>query len=322
MSLFSGLGDLLGDAAAPIGAGLGFLAGGPTGAAIGASIGGGLAQGAAGEEATAAQLAAQEQARQDYLAGVNRAQENLMNLFPQASQMLGGGYRDAFNLMQQATPAQMQMAQQGNVNAQQTLLNSLPQMQNAILGGAIDYSALGGPQSVNVDTSFLQNAQAPTGQLDFSQLLGGQAPTQNQALQDMIERINLNAVGNFSNLFGNGKVNLPGMEDMNPMLPPPTGEAPAPVAPPVSTGTFTPADPTTQTPIVGDASGWVAPTPQMPSITPLEEFPALTIGGVGGPVNPITNISGLNQQNATGGLLGGVGLPPNFLELMSQVNQG
>ena len=87
----------------------------------------------------------------------------------------------------------MQAFQQGNQQGQQTLFNSLPQIQNALLGGSLDFSQFAPQQQQMPDTSFFQQ-QLP----QF-----GQAPQQ-QPQQQTLQRPN-----NLAALLAGG-VNLGG----------------------------------------------------------------------------------------------------------------
>ena len=92
------------------------------------------------------------------------AREAAIPLFGQARQDLQQGFQGALDVFGQALPAQTQAFQQGNIGAQQQLLAGLPQFQNAILGGQVDFSQL---QPVQVQTPNLGF---------FQQRLPGTAP--------------------------------------------------------------------------------------------------------------------------------------------------
>lgn len=84
-----------------------------------------------------------------------QARSDLFKLFPAAQQNIQQGFQGALDVFGQSIPAQTQAFQQGNVGAQQQLLAGLPQIQNALLGGAIDYSQLQ-PVNVQADLGFAQ----------------------------------------------------------------------------------------------------------------------------------------------------------------------
>ena len=100
--------------------------------------------------AIAATSAATEQARDD----INR-------LFPQAQARGQQGYQQALDVFGQSLPAQMDTFQQGNIGAQQAILSGLPQIQNALMGGNIDYSGFQPYQTQMPDTGFF-NQQLPS----------------------------------------------------------------------------------------------------------------------------------------------------------------
>lgn len=98
--------------------------------------------GGAAKDAAKQQTKALEEAQNITQQAVSQARSEIMDLFPQAQQSNLAGYQSALDLFNTSAPQQMQMAQQGNQNAQATLLAGLPQMNNALLGAPIDYSAL------------------------------------------------------------------------------------------------------------------------------------------------------------------------------------
>ena len=105
-----------------------------------------------------------------------RARKDLGELFPQARQDVQRGFQGALDVFGQSLPAQTQAFQQGNVGAQQTLINALPQIQNAILGGQVDLSSFQ-PQKVDVDTSFFQQDLPgfPRGTIQNPTFTGGES---------------------------------------------------------------------------------------------------------------------------------------------------
>lgn len=98
--------------------------------------------GGAAKEASKQQTAALEEAQALTQEGVAQARSDINQLFPMAQQNILSGATGAMDVFNQTAPQQMQLAQQGNVNAQQALLAGLPQMQNALLGNSIDYSGM------------------------------------------------------------------------------------------------------------------------------------------------------------------------------------
>lgn len=102
----------------------------------------------------------QDKARESAVTETNKstaqARQDLFNLFPAAEQRAQQGFQGALDVFGQALPAQAQVFQQGNVAAQQQLLSGLPQFQNAILGGNVDFSQLQPTQLQQPDLSFFQ----------------------------------------------------------------------------------------------------------------------------------------------------------------------
>lgn len=118
----------------------------------------GMAGGLTGETAlqgTAMSVAEQRLAREQQLALTERARQELTDIFPAAIQNQRQGFQGALDIFGQSLPQQSQALTQGSMNAQQTLAASLPQFQNAILGGQVDFSAFQ-PRAVSADFGFAQ----------------------------------------------------------------------------------------------------------------------------------------------------------------------
>lgn len=144
--------------------------------------------GGAEKKAAKAQQKGIEKGIQATQQATNQARQDINRLYPAAQENLLAGFQGALDVFGQSLPAQTQAFQQGNVNAQQSLLAGLPMMQNAILGGQIDYSQLQ-PRQVNVNTDFFsqqlpqftsgfeaqQPAQQPQSNPRKDFLLGGNA---------------------------------------------------------------------------------------------------------------------------------------------------
>jgi len=96
-------------------------------------------------------------------------------LFPAAQQNAQQGFQGALDVFGQSIPAQTGVFQQGNVAAQNQILAGLPQMQNAILGGQVDYSALQPTQLQMPDLSFLQQ-QLPQTVDPYAPVMGPENP--------------------------------------------------------------------------------------------------------------------------------------------------
>jgi len=111
--------------------------------------------GGAEKKAAKAQQAGIEKGIQATQQSTEQARNDLFKLYPAAQQNLQQGFQGALDVFGQSLPAQTQVFQQGNVGAQQQLLAGLPQIQNALLGGAIDYSQFQ-PVSLQPDISFAQ----------------------------------------------------------------------------------------------------------------------------------------------------------------------
>jgi len=92
--------------------------------------------------------------------GKARARGDLTTIFPQAGESLRGGFQGALDVFGQALPQQAQAFQGGNIEAQQTLVNSLPQLQNAILGNPVNFGGFNASQQQLPNLGFA-NQQLP-----------------------------------------------------------------------------------------------------------------------------------------------------------------
>lgn len=115
--------------------------------------------GSTARDAAREQVKSAEQSQELIKEGVGQARDDVNRIFPEARQAQGQGFQNALDIFSQTLPQQADLYQQGNVGAQQALLSGLPQMNNAILGNAIDYSAMQ-PQQLGYNMDFSQGNQA------------------------------------------------------------------------------------------------------------------------------------------------------------------
>jgi len=126
-----------------------------------------------------AQIAANAAAQGNIEQRAGQARQDALNLIPIGDINRNIGFEAARNVLSQSQPQQLSAFQQGNVGAQGTIARGLPQIQQAILGGATDFSGFQ-PQTVQFDPSFLQTPFPqfifPTGQnaAGLAALLQGQ----------------------------------------------------------------------------------------------------------------------------------------------------
>ena len=120
--------------------------------------------GGAEKKAAKAQTAAIREGQEITKEATEQARKDVMNLYPQARQDALGGFQGALDVFNQALPQQASLFQQGNVGAQQALLAGLPQIQNAILGGEIDYSGFQPTVMQQPDFSFANQNIMPAAQ--------------------------------------------------------------------------------------------------------------------------------------------------------------
>ena len=167
------------------------------GAAIGGSVLGAVSSRNASRRAASSQEAGQAEALAAVERGTREARESAIPLFQDAQQNALQGFGSALDLQNQISPAQMSAFQQGNQNAQSSLLAGLPQFQNAILGGRVDMSALQqGP--IQVDQN-LFNQQLP----DFTSINQSLNPTPQQPTTGFPGGGLFGGSGNFSGFQNN-----------------------------------------------------------------------------------------------------------------------
>jgi len=129
----------------------------PTAAVLGGSaILGAFASDRASKRATKASTQGADRARADLARSQAQARGDLFKLFPTAQQNVAQGFQGALDVFGQSLPAQTDVFQQGNVGAQQALINALPQFQNAILGSPVDFSSFQPTQIQTPDLGFFQ----------------------------------------------------------------------------------------------------------------------------------------------------------------------
>jgi len=117
---------------------------------------GSVASSKASSKASKATAAGASTAAEETRRSTEQAREDLFKLFPAAQENAAAGFQGALDIFGQSLPAQSQVFQQGNVAAQQQLLAGLPQFQNAILGGNVDFNQLQPTQLQQPDLSFFQ----------------------------------------------------------------------------------------------------------------------------------------------------------------------
>jgi len=128
-------------------------------AVVASAVIGSIASKKAGDKAIKASGKAGDKAAQITRDAANEARAESKTLFAGAQQNAGLGFQGALDVFGQSLPQQVNAFQQGNVGAQQQILAGLPQIQNAILGGNVDLSALQ-PTNIQTDLGFF-NQQLP-----------------------------------------------------------------------------------------------------------------------------------------------------------------
>ena len=118
---------------------------------------GGDILGGTDDSAQQAQMAANRESTALIADMAEQARGDVVPLFGQASENLYAGNQAALDLFGQTIPQQFDAMQTGNVGAQQQVADALPQMQNALMGLPVDYSAMQ-PQRLNFDTGYAQQS--------------------------------------------------------------------------------------------------------------------------------------------------------------------
>lgn len=119
------------------------------------SIFGGGATGAS-ERTQATQTGIDNETRSYIDKMTNMGRADINKYFGQGQDFRQQGLGNAFNLISGALPQQLNMFNQGNYGAQNQIANTLPQVQNALMGLPVDPNAFQAKQ-MRPDISFLQN---------------------------------------------------------------------------------------------------------------------------------------------------------------------
>jgi len=115
----------------------------------------------ASEQSQAAQISANAATERFIREQSGQARQDVLNLFPQAQQVGAQGFQGALDVISGGIPQQLGAFQQGNVGAQQITSQTLPQIQNAILGLPVNQGVFT-PQEITTDLSFLSGLTVPT----------------------------------------------------------------------------------------------------------------------------------------------------------------
>ena len=78
----------------------------------------------------------------------DQARSEINKYIPMATQSRNQGFQRQADFLSSALPTTMGMMQQGNMGAQDVLAGSMPQIQNALMGGNVDYGFLQ-PRKIN-----------------------------------------------------------------------------------------------------------------------------------------------------------------------------
>jgi len=101
-----------------------------------------------------------------------QARADALSIYPDIFTNIGLGGQGALDTLNKMIPAQMAFSREGNMAAQQTLMNTMPQVRNAILGAPVDMNFAGKPyigspvQSVDVQMPGFVNPSAAPAMFD------------------------------------------------------------------------------------------------------------------------------------------------------------
>jgi len=130
-----------------------------------------------------------------------KARQDINKFIPAATQSRLAGTQQAMDLLSRSAPMTMDAFQQGNMGAQNILAGSMPQIQNALMGGAVNYDFMQ-PQRVNVDLQGLlagvPNVYNPPRQEDQSP--PGNVPAPNIGIPDIFKGNQFAAGGGYRGL--------------------------------------------------------------------------------------------------------------------------
>lgn len=90
---------------------------------------------------------------------IAQARQDIFKLFPEAQKSRQQGLNAGLSLFNQAYPQMQNTFQQGNVQAQQALIGGLPQIQNSIMGRAVDLRGMQPVQLQQPQGLTMPNAQ-------------------------------------------------------------------------------------------------------------------------------------------------------------------
>lgn len=161
----------------------------PVGVAIGATAGATVGAATLDRKSQKEAVKSQENQRNASQAFIEKMMEqtrgDLFKLYPSIQDTQQKGLQAGLDIYKQSFPVQMNAFRQGNVGAQQQLINAQPQIQNAILGKPINYS----PQEQTIDAGIggLRMPQAP----QFQQIggLGLQGNAQPQVSPEVLKAL-------------------------------------------------------------------------------------------------------------------------------------
>ena len=123
------------------------------------SVGTTLLSGNQQKKAAEAGADANAEANAQIQANKDQARGDILGLFSTSEQNLLKGNQGMLDFAQLASPQQFSTFNQGNLNAQRTLAQTLPQMYNAMMGNPINYNNLQ-PREVLFDPLLARNEKA------------------------------------------------------------------------------------------------------------------------------------------------------------------
>ena len=126
--------------------------------------------GGTNKEGMQAQAGDNAERRQFIEQQANQARADIFGIAPAADTNRNMGFQQALDIYGQTMPQQLGTFQQGNVGAQEQLIQGMPQYRNAIMGLPVDYQSFQ-PQALQYDSGYTQQ-QLPEF-IDTASILGG-----------------------------------------------------------------------------------------------------------------------------------------------------
>lgn len=108
--------------------------------------------GGSAKDASRAQVESLDKAMRETRRSTKEAKDTILPMFDEAEQTRLARTQQAADILSEGFLPQLDVMSSGNMNAQQVLAGAAPQMQNAILGGPVNYSFMQ-PQGIDFNAA-------------------------------------------------------------------------------------------------------------------------------------------------------------------------